>query len=152
MLPPEALRNQLIGGSEYDRYFYEFHSPTHLNGGNYLIGLLIGYFYYQYRKENERKIHYRRTWFQILWHLSYLTTFVLSLSGIFFYENDMKLGVLSALLGTFLKHIYGPVLGILLVGIFLRYGHFIPKVFNYGMYRVLARLSFSVYMVHFTVG
>jgi hypothetical protein len=24
-------------------------------------------------------------------------------------------------------------------------------LYNYGMYRVLARLSFSVYMVHFTI-
>lgn len=44
------------------------------------------------------------------------------------------------------------VLGVLLVGIFFRYGAFIPKFYNYGMYRVLARLSFSVYMVHVSVG
>jgi hypothetical protein len=79
-------------------------------------------------------------------------TFVLCFVGIYFYENDIEKGFVSALLGAVMKHIYGPVLGVLLVGIFFRYGSFIPKFYNYGMYRILARLSFSVYMVHYTIG
>ncbi|KAG5670310.1 hypothetical protein PVAND_000586 [Polypedilum vanderplanki] len=152
ILPPETLRNQLIGGTEYDRYFYDFHSPTHLNMGNYLIGLVIGYFYYQKKQASEGKIRHRRSFvLTILWHLSYMATFLLCFVGIYFYENDMELGFFSAFLGAFFKHIYGPILGFLLVGIFLRYGWVIPKLYNYGMYRVLARLSFSVYMIHFSL-
>jgi hypothetical protein len=152
IMAPEALRNQLIGGHEYDRYFYDFHSPTHMNAGNYLIGVVIGYFYYQRKKESGGSIKHRRSFFfTILWHLSYMSTFFLCFVGIYFYENDMELGVLSSLLGAFFKHVYGPILGFLLVGIFLRYGWVIPKLYNYSMYRVLARLSFSVYMVHFSL-
>lgn len=150
ILSPETLRNQLITTSPYDKYFYDFHSPTHLNTGNYSIGLVIGYFYYHLKQSGYR--HKKNIFFHTLWHLSWMTTFVLCFVGVYFYENDIEKGVWSALLGAFFKHIYGPVLGILLVGIFFRYGHFIPKMYNYGMYRILARLSFSVYMVHVTVG
>lgn len=151
MLPPENLRNQMIGNPEYDRYFYDFHAPTHLNTGNYLIGLVIGYFYYQNKQANGTNRN-QSTLFNILWHCSYLLTFILCFIGFYFYEYDMELGILSALLGAFLKHIYGPIIGILFIGIFYRYGWVIPKMFNYGMYRILARLSFSVYMVHLTIG
>ncbi|CAG9806696.1 unnamed protein product [Chironomus riparius] len=151
MLPPENLRNQLMGNPEYDRYFYDFHAPTHLNTGNYLIGLVIGYFYYQYKQSNGRTDN-RSAFLNVLWHCSYLLTFILCFIGFYFYEYDIKLGIWSALLGALLKHIYGPIIGILFVGIFNRYGWLIPKMFNYGMYRILARLSFSVYMVHLTMG
>lgn len=117
--------------------------------GNYFIGFVIGYFYYQYKQTLHR--HRRTILNQILWHLSYMMTFVLCFIGIYFYEHDIEKGLLSAFLGAFLKHIYGPILGVLLVGIFFRYGHFIHKCYNYGFYRVLGRLSFSVYMVHVTV-
>lgn len=141
----------MIGNAEYDRYFYDFHAPTHLNTGNYLIGLVIGYFYYQYKQANGT-IGNQSTTFNILWHCSYLLTFILCFIGFYFYEYDMEFGFLSAFLGAFLKHVYGPVIGILFIGIFYRYGWIIPKIFNYGMYRILARLSFSVYMVHLTIG
>jgi peptidoglycan/LPS O-acetylase OafA/YrhL len=150
ILTPETLRNQLIVTSPYDRYFYDFHAPTHLNTGNYLIGVLIGYYYYQYKQAGYR--HKHNPLLHVTWHLSYISTFLLCFVGIYFYENDMEKGFLSALIGAILKHIYAPVLGVLLVGIFYRYGHVIPKIFNYGMYRLLARLSFSVYMVHVTIG
>jgi peptidoglycan/LPS O-acetylase OafA/YrhL len=149
ILSPETLRNQVLTTSPYERYFYDFHAPTHLNTGNYFIGLVIGYFYYQHKEAGYR--HRRNAILNYVWHLSYLTTFIICFVGIYFYENDIEKGFLSALIGTFLKHIYGPVLGVLLVGIFYRYGYFIPKMFNYGMYRILARLSFSVFMVHVTI-
>lgn len=150
ILSPETLRNQLMTTSPYDRYFYDYHSPTHLNTGNYFIGVVIGYFYYQHKQSGNR--HRRNIFLHGLWHLSYIMTFVLCFVGIYFYENDIEKGFVSALIGAILKHIYGPVLGVLLVGIFFRYGSFIPKFYNYGMYRILARLSFSVYMVHVTIG
>lgn len=150
ILSPESLRNQLFVSSPYDRYYFDFHSPTHLNTGNYFIGLLIGYFYYQYKQAGYR--HRRNLFLHGLWHLSYIMTFVLSCVGIYFYENNIEKGFGSAFLGATFRHIYGPVLGVLLVGIFFRYGLFIPKLYNYGMYRILARLSFSVYMTHLTIG
>lgn len=150
MLTPESLRNQLMDtNTTYDRYFYDFHSPTHLNTGNYFIGLVIGYFYCQFKKDGNK--HRRTFFFHILWHLSYIMTFVLCYVGLYFYKNDIEKGIWSALLGAILKHIYAPIFGFLLVGIIFRYGQFIPRWYNYGMYRILARLSFSVYMVHVTI-
>lgn len=150
ILPPETLRNQLIVTSDFDRYYFDFHSPTHLNTGNYFIGLVMGYFYYEFRESDGR--HRRNIFLHGLWHLSYMSTFLLCFIGIYFYENDVEKGIWTALLGALLKHIYAPVLGVLLVGIFFRYGFIIPKMFNYGFYRILARMSFSVFMVHYTVG
>lgn len=145
-----SLRNHFYVTTELDSYFYDFHVPAHLNSGNYLIGIFFGYTYYEFKKSGGK--HYHKTWLQVLWHLSYLSTFFLSLIGIYFYENDIEKGFVSAILGAIFKHIYGPAIGITIVGIFLRYGHSMPKIFNYGMYRVLARLSFSVFMVHITIG
>lgn len=150
ILTPESLRNQLITTSSFDRYFFDFHSPTHLNTGNYFIGILIGYFYYQYKKSGQR--HRRNIFLHGLWHLSYITTFVLCYIGIYFYENDIEKGFLSAILGAVLKHIYGPVFGVLLLGIFFRYGFYTSNFFNFGAFRILARMSFCVYMVHLSIG
>lgn len=150
MLTPESLRNQLMDSSSpYDRYYFDFHSPTHLNTGNYFIGLVIGYFYYQFKQAGKK--HRKTLFLSIIWHLSYIMTFVLCFVGLFFYKNDIEKGIWSAFLGAFFKHIYAPVLGVLLLGIIFRYGFFIPRWYNYGMYRVLARLSFSVYMVHVSI-
>lgn len=151
MLPPETLRNQLIGGTDYDRYLYQYHTPTHMNTGNYLVGLVFGYFYYEY-KLKKAAIHTKTFFLNVLWNCSWFMTFILCLSGLYFYENDIELGLLSSLLGAFFKHFYGAVLGVLIVGIFLRYGYIIPYIYNYGMHRILARLSFSVYMVHISIG
>jgi hypothetical protein len=124
--------------------------PTHINTGNYLVGLVIGYFYYHYKQSKNE--HQKSPLLHFLWNCSWFLTFVLCLVGLYFYENDIELGVLSSLLGAFFKHFYGAILGVLIVGIFLRYGFIVPNVFNYGMYRILARLSFSVYMVHISIG
>lgn len=63
----------------------------------------------------------------------------------------MELNIYTAILSAFLKHINGLVIGVLLVGIIFKYGYFIPKIFNHPMYRILGRLSFSVYMGHVSV-
>lgn len=152
MLPPETLRDQLVGGSDYDRYLDQYHTPTHLNSGNYIVGLVIGYFYYYHKQANGRIAHTQKFWTYVLWHCCWVVNFVLIFIGIYFYEIDIELGVMSSLLGAFFKHFYGVVLGFLIVGIFFRYGSIIVDIFNYGMYRVLGRLSFSVYMVHIFIG
>lgn len=142
----------MIGGTSYDRYFYQYHAPTHLNAGNYLVGLVIGYYYYQYKQGNGKDTHKKTFLLNVLWNCSWIMTFVLIFVGLYFYENDIELGLFSSLLGAFFKHFYGAVLGVLLVGIFLRYGYIVPYVYNHGMHRILARLSFSVYMVHISIG
>ena len=41
------LRNQLFEASETEpNYFMTLYSPTHLNGGNYFIGMAVGIFYF----------------------------------------------------------------------------------------------------------
>lgn len=152
MLPPETLRDQLVGGSEFDRYLDLYHTPTHLNGGNYLVGLVIGYFYYYHKQANGRIVHTRNVWNTILWNVAWIMNFVLIFVGLYFYENDIELGIMSSLLGAFFKHFYGVILGVLIIGIFFRYGTIIVNVFNYSMWRILGRLSFSVYMVHIFIG
>lgn len=152
MLPPETLRDRLVGGTEYDRYLNQYHTPTHLNSGNYLVGLVIGYFYYNHKQANGRIMHDKNFWTYVLWNFAWCINFALCLIGFYFYENDIELGLMSSLLGAFFKHFYGIVLGILIIGIFFRYGSIIVDIFNYGMYRVLGRLSFSVYMVHIFIG
>lgn len=135
--------------SHFDSYYFNFHSPTHLNTGNYFIGVLMGYFYYQFKESGGR--HRQSAFFHGLWHFCVTSTFLLCIVGIYFYENDVEKGIFTALLGALFKHIYAPILGVIVVGIFFRYGLFIPKMFNYGFYRILARMSFSVYMVHVTI-
>lgn len=84
-------------------------------------------------------------------------TLLIVASGAFFYQNDfadvwMSFGHwMSAIIGSFLRHFYGLVLSIFMVGIFFGYGNLMPRFCNYGMYRILGRLSFSVYMSHVTV-
>lgn len=130
--------------------------PTHLNMGNFLVGLVVGVFFYNFQKSAKK--HQRSIKCHILWNLSWICmTLLIVASGAFFYQNDfadvwMSFGHwMSAIIGSFLRHFYGLVLSIFMVGIFFGYGNLMPRFCNYGMYRILGRLSFSVYMSHVTV-
>ncbi|CAO1306715.1 unnamed protein product [Diamesa hyperborea] len=149
LLPPETLRNQLYFTTAIDNNFFDYHSPTHLNSGNYLIGLSIGLWYHRYKKANKK--HHQKPWLNILWHCSYVCHFVLIFVGFYFYENNIELNIFTALLSAIYKHIYGLVIGVTIVGIIFKYGFIIPKIFNHPMYRILGRLSFSVYMGHVSI-
>lgn len=148
IIPPESLRNQILGRDEYDGYFASFHAPTHFNAGNYLIGLIMGYFYFEYKQHKAISSHSRSIAYHILWLVCVYLMYVLAFVGVYFYEYDMPLGILSSLLGAFFKHIYGPLFGVMLIGMFFGYGWLLPKMLNYGMFRVVGRLTFSVYLVH----
>ncbi|CAO1307095.1 unnamed protein product [Diamesa hyperborea] len=146
---PETLRNQFYFTAAIDNNFFDFYSPSHLNSGNYLIGLAIGLWYHRYMKANKK--HQRKPWIHILWLLAFVCQIVLSLVGFYFYENNVEMNIFTALLSAFFKHIYGLVIAVFVVGIIFKYGFLIPKIFNHPMYRILGRLSFSVYMVHLSI-
>lgn len=75
----------------------------------------------------------------------------------YFFESDyatvwMSFGHwMSALLATIIRHIYAATFCVFLIGTMFGYGYNFSKFTNYGVYRILGRLTFSVYMVHFTI-
>lgn len=115
----------------------------------------MGVFYYIFKGSGSK--HRHSSLLQILWHLMCLSMFALMFNAGYFYQNNFldKSSTFdvfaSALLNAVFRHVYGIILGLVLVGIFLGYGHFLPKLFKYGIYRVLGRLTFSVYLCHFCI-
>ena len=114
-----------------------------------MIGLLIGLWYHQFKKINKK--HNQKPLFHILWHCSYVCHFLLIFVGLYFYENNVEKNIFTAILSAFFKHIYGLVIGVLIVGLIFKYGHVFSKIFSHPMYRILGRLSFSVYMGHLSI-
>lgn len=87
-----------------------------------------------------------------MWYLSIIGAFAVLLSAKIFYTNDFKTkSFLFALVATCLKHSWGVLVSIVLIGFIYRYGWFMTNLFNYSMFRVLGRISFCAYMVHWFI-
>ena len=144
------LRNQLFLSYEKEiSYFYEFHSPTHMNTGNYIVGLLIGVMYHE--SKDKMKL-WKKSWkLELLWHLSWIAGYAISILGFPFYELNFEKSIITALFGAFMKHYHGLLLGITLLGVIMRYGLFIPKIFNLPVFRVMGRISYSFFLCHICI-
>lgn len=144
------MRNQLALSRENEiSYFYKFHAPSHLNAGNYIAGLMFGFVYLE-SKEKLMKIN--RTWkLEVAWHFCWITGYVVSMLGFPFIETDIAPTIWTALFGGFMKHYHGFLMGFLILGLVMRLGWIVPKIFNLPIFRILARIMYSYYLSHIFV-
>jgi peptidoglycan/LPS O-acetylase OafA/YrhL len=47
-----------------------------------------------------------------------------------------------------LKHSWGLIMGIGILGVIFRYGWFVPNIFNYSGWRILGRTSYATFICH----
>lgn len=69
----------------------------------------------------------------------------------YFYDNKFEAAWVTGAFNAAIRHVYIIFLAIVITGVILGYGRFLAKLWNYGIYRILGRLSFTVYMIHYTI-
>lgn len=69
----------------------------------------------------------------------------------YFYDNKFEAAWVTGAFNAAIRHVYIIFLAIVITGVILGYGRFLARLWNYGMYRILGRLSFTVYMIHYTM-
>lgn len=130
-------------------YFYKFHAPTHLSAGSYIVGMMFGLLFVE---SKEKLMGMRRYWsLEALWHCCWIVGYIVPMLGFPFIETDIEPSISTALYGGFSKHYHGFLLGIIILGVILRYGSFIPLVFNMPFFRILGRISYSYFLCHIFV-
>jgi peptidoglycan/LPS O-acetylase OafA/YrhL len=144
------LRNQLALSRENEvSYFYKFHAPSHLNAGNYIAGLIFGFVYLE---SKDKLLKMKKSWpLEVFWHCCWISTYIVSMLGFPFIESDVTPSIWTALFGGFMKHYHGFLMGFLLLGLVMRLGWIVPKVFNLPVFRVLGRIMYSYYLSHIFV-
>lgn len=120
-----------------------------MNAGNYIIGIMFGFLFIE-AKERLKSI--RRSWsLEFLWHFCWIAGYIISMLGFPFIESNIEPSILTALYGGFMKHYHGLLMGVLTFGLILRFGWFVPLVFNMPFFRVLGRISYSYFLCHIFV-
>lgn len=71
--------------------------------------------------------------------------------GFPFIETDIEPSIWTVFYGGFMKHYHGFLMGFLLLGLMIRLGWFIPRVFNLPVFRILGRIMYSYYLCHIFV-
>uniref|UniRef100_A0AAG5DK72 Acyltransferase 3 domain-containing protein n=1 Tax=Anopheles atroparvus TaxID=41427 RepID=A0AAG5DK72_ANOAO len=70
----------------FDRYYLQAYIPTHVNFGNYMLGVLTGLIYVELRKRSINLANNRT--FRIVWYLNFLLTPLSMLPSYMFYVNE----------------------------------------------------------------
>lgn len=87
--------------------------------------------------------------FRVLWYICVVLGFVTILSAYFFYKYDFaKPSIWIAVMAIILKHSWGIIMGIGILGIIFNYGWFIPNIFNYPGWRIIGRISYATFICH----
>ena len=109
-------------------------------------------FGFVYLESKEKLMKVKRTWkLEVLWNLCWISGYIISMLGFPFIETDIEPTIWTALYGGFMKHYHGFLMGFLLLGLIMRLGWFVPKVFNLPVFRVLGRIMYSYYLCHIFV-
>ena len=70
----------------------------------------------------------------------------------FFHAYDFeKPTIMNTLSAIALKHIWGLLMAIIMIGLIRRYGFFTISIFNYPAFRIMGRISYATYMCHLFV-
>ena len=162
-----TFKNRLLPvTSDEVHYYRDSYIPAHLNMGNYFIGMTMGFIYYSLKK-NGKTIpktivrifsFFKSTDFQLwlfqqfsrfIWHLSLFITLANFGVSYYFYENDIeKPSLLVSFLAVYFKYGGGFLLSILIFGLIYRLSSFAPENFDYPVWNILGKISFSVYIFH----
>jgi hypothetical protein len=136
-----ALRHNFLTS---DKKFHEFFYPTHMNAGNFIIGLIFGYIIH-----NKAQLC-RLTSYTFV----YLPIFLLVPAAFKYYFtlNYVKSSIGTALLGAYLKHHEGIFLSIILFNLLYRNdGGRLASWLSHSNFQILDKLFTSAFFIQFLV-
>ncbi|XP_055524704.1 O-acyltransferase like protein-like [Wyeomyia smithii] len=132
-------------------YQYDIYFPFHQNIGVYSFGMLAGFVYHHYR--DSRKALLNSTMFRVIFHAA-LILVILSLSTVYWvlvYRNHIA-PILQAIYSTFFKQSWGILTTLIQLALALfSVNSPIKRAFSHPVFGVAGKLSYSIYLIHFTV-
>ncbi|XP_053673399.1 nose resistant to fluoxetine protein 6-like [Anopheles nili] len=133
------------------RFQSELYFPFHQNTGIYFIGMLAGAIYHHYR--DQRKELFQQPVFRQMVHLSGLL-YVFCMATVSWVVSNLSwlpAAVLAVYASAF-KFSWGLFNTVLLLALALLHrNNWIKMALSHPIFRVLGKLGYSVYLIHFTV-
>ncbi|KFB48580.1 AGAP007074-PA-like protein [Anopheles sinensis] len=131
----------------FDRNFLQAFIPTHVNFGNYMMGVLTGLMYTELQKRSIDLAHNRP--FRIIWYLNFLIIPLTMLPSYMFYVNDFeKPSIWMAVYFAVLKNLFGIGACIFFLGSIFRINKVLQRMLNYPFFEPLGRLTYGAYLSH----
>lgn len=73
-------------------------------------------------------------------------------SNYFFYKFEFDTpSILNSLAAIGLKHLWGVVMAVIMLGLSQRIGWFVPKIMNHAFFNFMGRISYATFMCHLFV-
>lgn len=73
-------------------------------------------------------------------------------SNYFFYEFEFKThSFMNSFAAIALKHLWGVVMAVIMLGLSQKIGWFVPKIMNHTFFNFMGRISYATFMIHLFV-
>ncbi|XP_050094016.1 nose resistant to fluoxetine protein 6-like [Anopheles aquasalis] len=131
----------------HDIHYLRSYIPTHINFGNYMLGVLTGVIYVAL---HARSINLaERKWFRVLWYLTFPFVLLSMLPSYMFYVNEFrKPSLWMAIYFVVSKNLIGISLCIIFLGAIFGVSRTTMRVLNYRFFEPLGRLAYGAYLCH----
>uniref|UniRef100_A0A182QFB6 Acyltransferase 3 domain-containing protein n=1 Tax=Anopheles farauti TaxID=69004 RepID=A0A182QFB6_9DIPT len=131
----------------YDKFYLQAYIPTHINFGNYMLGVLTGLIYHELRKRSFNLAGSRV--FRFVWYANFLIVPLSMLPSYMFYVNEFETpSVWMAVYFAVFKNLFGIAIGILILGCIYGVNGVLQRMLNYPFFEPLGRLAYGAYLIH----
>ncbi|XP_052895879.1 uncharacterized protein LOC128303065 [Anopheles moucheti] len=131
----------------YDKFYLQAYIPTHINFGNYMLGVLTGVIYTELRKRSINLAESRT--FRAVWYATIIVVPLSMLPGYIFYVNDFETpSVWMAVYFVISKNLFGIAAGIVIIGSIYGVNGVLQRILNYPFFEPLGRLAYGAYLIH----
>uniref|UniRef100_A0A182LZY6 Acyltransferase 3 domain-containing protein n=1 Tax=Anopheles culicifacies TaxID=139723 RepID=A0A182LZY6_9DIPT len=131
----------------YDKFYLLAYIPTHINFGNYMLGVVAGLIYAELHKRSINLAESRA--FRALWYAMFLAIPLTMLPSYIFYVNDFETpSVWMAAYFVLSKNFYGIGIGIIIIGLIYGVNRVLQRILNYPFFEPLGRLAYGAYLIH----
>uniref|UniRef100_A0A182N9Y4 Acyltransferase 3 domain-containing protein n=1 Tax=Anopheles dirus TaxID=7168 RepID=A0A182N9Y4_9DIPT len=131
----------------YDKFYLQAYIPTHINFGNYMLGVLTGLIYHELRK---RSVDLASSGvFRFVWYANFLVVPLSMLPSYVFYVNEFETpSVWMAIYFAVSKNFFGIGIGIMILGCVHGVSGVLQRVLNYPFFEPMGRLAYGAYLIH----
>lgn len=144
---PEAMKNVNIAVLEGEKdYFKIMNMPVYMNLATYFSGAFIAYFYYDFKKN--KKFHKKSWIFHTIFYANFLVALLIIISGHIFYTMQSNFPILNPVLASVLKNHTGIIIGIIILGLTMKYGGFLLNFLEHPLLNVWGKVTYSIYLIH----
>lgn len=137
------LRNQLTPATTN---YFDYDTPTHMNTGNYIIGILIGVLYHKYE---DIFIKLKKSFkLEVFWHFTWIAGLSISIFGFPYLEHNVEKSFLTAIFGGIMKHYHGVLLGATMFGLIFKFSRIVSNFCDSSIFRVFGKICYSYLVCH----